>query len=42
MTVAMWISTRVAEIRAALEAGELPLDPEKIAGALVQDIFQFH
>jgi Negative regulator of flagellin synthesis (anti-sigma28 factor) len=33
---------RVAEIRAALEAGELPLDPEKIAGALVQDMFQFH
>lgn len=33
---------RVAEIRAALEAGELPQDPEKIAGALVQDMFQFH
>ena len=33
---------RVAEIRAALEAGELPLEPEKIARALVQDMFQFH
>jgi negative regulator of flagellin synthesis FlgM len=33
---------RVAEIRAALAAGELPLEPEKIAQALVQDMFQFH
>lgn len=33
---------RVAELRAALEAGELPLEPGKIAQALVQDIFQFH
>jgi negative regulator of flagellin synthesis FlgM len=33
---------RVAELRAALEAGELPLEPTKIAQALVQDIFQFH
>ena len=33
---------RVAEIRAALAAGELPLDPEKIAQSLVQDMFQFH
>lgn len=33
---------RVAEMRAALEAGELPLEPTKIAQALVQDIFQFH
>lgn len=33
---------RVAEIRAALAAGELPLEPEKIAQVLVQDIFQFH
>lgn len=33
---------RVAEIRAALAAGELPLEPEKIARSLVQDMFQFH
>lgn len=33
---------RVAEIRAALDAGELPLDPQKIARALVMDIFQFN
>ncbi|TDN59443.1 flagellar biosynthesis anti-sigma factor FlgM [Scandinavium goeteborgense] len=33
---------RVAEIRAALAAGELPLEPEKIAQALVQEMFQFH
>lgn len=32
---------RVAEMRAALAAGELPLKPEKIAQAMVQDIFQF-
>lgn len=32
---------RVASLRAALEAGELPIEPEKIARALVQDIFQF-
>lgn len=32
---------RVAAIRAALQAGELPIEPEKIARALVQDIFQF-
>ncbi|WP_168404337.1 flagellar biosynthesis anti-sigma factor FlgM [Erwinia amylovora] len=33
---------RVAEIRASLNAGELPLDPQKIARALVMDIFQFN
>ncbi len=32
---------RVAALRAALQAGELPLEPEKIARALVQEIFQF-
>lgn len=33
---------RVAEIRAALDAGELPLDAKKIASALVKDMFQFN
>lgn len=33
---------RVAQIRAALEAGELPIEPKKIAQALVQDIFLFY
>ncbi len=33
---------RIAELRAALEAGELPLEPEKIAQAMVQEIFQSH
>ncbi|HEY3590795.1 MAG TPA: flagellar biosynthesis anti-sigma factor FlgM [Buttiauxella sp.] len=32
---------RVAALRTALQAGELPIEPEKIARALVQDIFQF-
>lgn len=31
---------RVAEIRAALQAGKLPVEPEKIANALFMDIFQ--
>ncbi|WP_336796880.1 flagellar biosynthesis anti-sigma factor FlgM [Erwinia aphidicola] len=34
--------TRVAAVRAALEAGELPIDPENIARSLVMDIFQFN
>ncbi|WP_343553690.1 flagellar biosynthesis anti-sigma factor FlgM [Pantoea sp.] len=33
---------RVAEMRAALAAGELPLEPTKIARALVQDMFESH
>lgn len=32
---------RVAEIRAALAAGEMPIEPEKIAQSLVQELFQF-
>ncbi|HEY3985275.1 flagellar biosynthesis anti-sigma factor FlgM [Cedecea sp.] len=32
---------RVAAIRAALEAGELPLEPRKIAESLVQEIYHF-
>ncbi len=32
---------RVASLRVALEAGDLPVDPQQIAHALVQDIFQF-
>lgn len=32
---------RVARIRTALQAGELPVEPEKIANALLRDIFQF-
>lgn len=33
--------TRVEAARAALAADALPLEPEKIAQALVQEIFQF-
>lgn len=33
---------RVAKIRTALQAGELPVEPEKIANALIRDIFQLH
>lgn len=32
---------RVARIRKALQADELPVEPEKIANALLRDIFQF-
>ncbi|WP_148242051.1 flagellar biosynthesis anti-sigma factor FlgM [Enterobacter asburiae] len=32
---------RVAELRAALAAGTLRIEPEKIAQAMVQDMFQF-
>ncbi|TFB27597.1 flagellar biosynthesis anti-sigma factor FlgM [Lelliottia nimipressuralis] len=32
---------RVAELRAALSAGTLRIEPEKIAQAMVQDMFQF-
>lgn len=32
---------RVDEIRAALAAGTLRIEPEKIAQAMVQDMFQF-
>ncbi|WP_312239971.1 flagellar biosynthesis anti-sigma factor FlgM [Pantoea sp.] len=32
---------RVAKIRASLDAGELTLDSNKIAGALLDDMFQF-
>ena len=32
---------RVADIRAALAAGTLRIEPEKIAQAMVQDMFQF-
>lgn len=32
---------RVAELRAALSAGTLRIEPEKIAQAMVQDIFSF-
>jgi negative regulator of flagellin synthesis FlgM len=31
---------RLAKIRAAMDAGELTLDPDAIAHALVDDIFQ--
>lgn len=33
--------TRVAELRASLSAGTLRIEPEKIAQAMVQDMFQF-
>lgn len=33
---------RVAAVRAALNAGELPIEPETIARSLVMDIFQFN
>ena len=32
--------TRVAKIKSALEAGELPVDADKIAGALVRSMFE--
>ncbi|EKS6929466.1 MULTISPECIES: flagellar biosynthesis anti-sigma factor FlgM [Enterobacter] len=32
---------RVSELRAALSAGTLRIEPEKIAQAMVQDMFQF-
>lgn len=32
---------RVASLRAAIEAGDLPVETQQIARALVQDIFQF-
>lgn len=32
---------RAAELRAALSAGTLRIEPEKIAQAMVQDMFQF-
>lgn len=31
---------RIAKIRASMDAGELQLDPDYIANALVEDIFQ--
>lgn len=34
-------TARVAEVKAKMEAGELTLDSDKIASALVRDIFQF-
>ncbi len=34
-------TARVAEIKAKMDAGELTLDSDKIASALVRDIFNF-
>lgn len=34
-------TARVAEVKAKMAAGELTLDSDKIASALVRDIFQF-
>ena len=35
------LDARIAELRAALAAGTVRIEPEKIAQAMVQDMFSF-